>query len=57
MLDEADALSEVAASVGYGSENAFNRTFRRYFGEPPGRWRKRHRTPAAETKAAPAGAA
>ena len=36
MLDEADALSEVAASVGYGSENAFNRTFRRYFGEPPG---------------------
>lgn len=54
MLDRPDLLAEIAASVGYDSANGFNRTFRRYFGEPPARWRKQHRT---QTKAAPAGAA
>lgn len=54
MLDSADALTEIAAAIGYDSDNGFNRTFRRYFGEPPARWRKRHK---AQTKAAPEGAA
>lgn len=54
MLDRPDGLSEIAASVGYESDNGFNRTFRRYFGEPPARWRKQHK---AQTKAAPEGAA
>jgi len=56
MLDRPDALSEIATSVGYDSDNGFNRTFRRYFGEPPARWRKQHRA-RAQTKAAPEGAA
>lgn len=47
MLDRPDPLAEIAAGVGYLSENGFNRTFRRYFGEPPGRWRKLHKPVAA----------
>lgn len=46
MLDRPDALSDIAAAVGYTSDNGFNRTFRRYFGAPPARWRKAHK-PAA----------
>jgi len=30
--------SEVAYAVGFGSEAAFNRAFRRRYGEPPARW-------------------
>lgn len=30
--------SEVAHAVGFGSEAAFNRAFRRRYGEPPARW-------------------
>ena len=52
MLDTADSLTEIALGVGYDSDNGFNRSFRRYFGEPPARWRK-----ARKTKAAPEGAA
>lgn len=32
-------MAEVAASVGYQSEAAFNRAFRRYVGVGPGRYR------------------
>jgi AraC-like DNA-binding protein len=32
-------VAEIAASVGYESEAAFNRAFRREFGTPPGRYR------------------
>lgn len=32
--------AEVAARVGYGSEAAFSRAFRRRFGQPPGAWRR-----------------
>ena len=52
MLDSPDSLAEIAAVVGYESDNGFNRTFRRYFGEPPARWRREHKK-----KAAPDGAA
>lgn len=34
-------LLEVAARVGYESEAAFNRAFKREIGEPPGTWRNR----------------
>lgn len=54
MLDRPDSLTEIATAVGYESDNGFNRTFRRYFGEPPARWRKVRKD---KTKAAPAGAA
>jgi AraC-like DNA-binding protein len=36
-----DNLSAIAQAVGYSSEFAFNRAFRRMFGEPPGRYRER----------------
>jgi AraC-like DNA-binding protein len=34
-------MLEVAAEVGYESEAAFNRAFKREFGLPPGQFRKR----------------
>ena len=36
-------VSEIAGEVGYESEAAFNRAFKREFGEPPGRYRLRHK--------------
>src|SRR5579872_5065605 len=36
-------VSEIAGEVGYESEAAFNRAFKREFGEPPGRYRLNHR--------------
>jgi len=36
-------VSEIAAEVGYDSEAAFNRAFKREFGEPPGRYRLSHK--------------
>jgi len=33
-------LAAVAAQVGYNSEAAFNRAFKREFGMPPAGWRK-----------------
>jgi AraC-like DNA-binding protein len=40
-------VAEIAADVGYESEAAFNRAFKREFGQPPGRYRSEHRTPQA----------
>lgn len=37
------SIAAIAAEVGYESEPAFNRAFRRTFGEPPGRYRKQAR--------------
>ena len=34
------SITQVAAEVGYESEAAFNRTFKKYVGTPPGAWRK-----------------
>lgn len=39
------SVSRVAAEVGYESEAAFNRAFKKYVGVPPGSWRKT-RSPA-----------
>ena len=35
-----DAIAEIAAGVGYESEAAFNRAFKRHAGDPPGTWRR-----------------
>jgi AraC-like DNA-binding protein len=37
-------VAEIAADVGYESEAAFNRAFKRAFGLPPARYRREHRT-------------
>jgi transcriptional regulator GlxA family with amidase domain len=45
-------VSDIAAEVGYESEAAFNRAFKRHFGTPPARYRREHRsTDAAAAKA------
>ncbi|HEX5000499.1 MAG TPA: AraC family transcriptional regulator [Terriglobia bacterium] len=36
-------VAEIAADVGYESEAAFNRAFKREFGQPPARYRREHR--------------
>jgi AraC-like DNA-binding protein len=38
------AIIQVASDVGYESEAAFNRAFKREFGVPPARYRKQHET-------------
>jgi AraC-like DNA-binding protein len=37
-------VAEIAAEVGYESEAAFNRAFRRVYGQPPGRYRSGYRS-------------
>ena len=37
-------VAEIAADIGYESESAFNRAFKREFGQPPGRYRSDHRS-------------
>jgi AraC-like DNA-binding protein len=44
-------VAEIAADVGYESEAAFNRAFKREFGIPPGRYRSDHKTPPAQKRA------
>jgi AraC-like DNA-binding protein len=36
-------VAEIAADIGYESEAAFNRAFKREFGQPPGRYRSDRR--------------
>ncbi len=50
-------VAEIAAAVGYESEPAFNRAFKRAFGAPPARFRRQSRAvpaakPAPVTRAA-----
>jgi AraC-like DNA-binding protein len=40
-------VADIAAAVGYESEAAFNRAFKRAFGLPPARYRRRSRNPAS----------
>jgi len=42
MLREGAHVQEVASRVGYESEAAFNRAFKRATGSPPGTWRRLH---------------
>jgi AraC-like DNA-binding protein len=41
LLDGGLSMGEIAARVGYESEPAFSKAFRRRFGVPPGAWRRR----------------
>jgi AraC-like DNA-binding protein len=41
------SIAEAAAEVGYESEAAFNRAFKKFVGLPPGAWRKRRSNGAA----------
>ena len=43
------SVLEVAGRVGYESEAAFNRAFRREYGQPPGRFRRAAGRPSIET--------
>jgi AraC-like DNA-binding protein len=38
-------VGQVAVEVGYGSEAAFNRAFKKCLGTPPGAWRRGHKLP------------
>jgi AraC-like DNA-binding protein len=38
-------VSDIATEIGYESEAAFSRAFKREFGQPPGRYRSDHRSP------------
>ena len=42
------SIAQIAAEVGYESEAAFNRSFKKYVGVPPGAWRKT-RIPSANS--------
>ena len=44
LASTARGVAEIAADVGYESEAAFNRAFKREFGQPPGRYRNLHRS-------------
>jgi len=37
-------VADIAAEVGYESEAAFNRAFKRLCGTPPARYRREHRS-------------
>ncbi len=40
LLAEGGPLAAVAGAVGYGSEAAFSRAFKKLVGQPPATWRK-----------------
>jgi AraC-like DNA-binding protein len=42
------SVAEVAATVGYGSEAAFNRAFKREFDCPPAQFRRERKTPSTQ---------
>lgn len=52
LLSTEDSVAEVAAAVGYGSEAAFNRAFKREFDSPPAQYRRRQKVQAASVQAA-----
>jgi AraC-like DNA-binding protein len=37
-------VADIAADIGYESESAFNRAFKREYGQPPGRYRSGHKS-------------
>jgi AraC-like DNA-binding protein len=46
------SIAQAAADVGYESEAAFNRAFKRLVGVPPGAWRRQRAAGAAAQAAA-----
>jgi AraC-like DNA-binding protein len=47
LTSSSKAVADIAAAVGYESEAAFNRAFKRVFRVPPARYRRQTRIPAA----------
>lgn len=47
MLIDGSAVTEVATAVGYESEAAFSRSFKRIVGVPPSSWRRSRNAPAS----------
>ena len=47
LLSSDDSIAQVAATVGYGSEAAFNRAFKREFDCPPAQFRRNRKSRAA----------
>jgi AraC-like DNA-binding protein len=45
-----NSVAEVAAAVGYNSEAAFNRAFKRAYHAPPAQFRQKRKTPRSEKK-------
>ena len=45
LADGEAKVSTVALRVGYDSEAAFSRAFKKLTGVPPAAWRRRHATP------------
>jgi AraC-like DNA-binding protein len=50
-------VADIAAEVGYESEAAFNRAFKREFGQPPGQYRRDHKDSSAKQTIKPLEAA
>jgi AraC family transcriptional regulator, alkane utilization regulator len=50
-LLEGEPVAEVAVAVGYESEAAFSRAFKKLVGEAPGTWRRANVTRASSTSA------
>jgi len=42
LIEQGASLADACTDVGYESEAAFNRAFKKFVGVPPGAWRKRH---------------
>ena len=51
LLIESKSLAAIAELVGYDSEAAFNRAFKREFGMPPAGWRKKNHGKANAARA------
>jgi AraC-like DNA-binding protein/mannose-6-phosphate isomerase-like protein (cupin superfamily) len=45
LIERGVSLADACVEVGYESEAAFNRAFKKFVGVPPGAWRKRHQPP------------
>jgi len=45
-------VADIAADIGYESEAAFSRAFKREFGQPPGQYRNDHKGSRQQTRAA-----
>jgi transcriptional regulator GlxA family with amidase domain len=51
LTSSSKGIADIAAAVGYESEAAFNRAFKRAFGVPPARYRRQHRNAPGATPA------
>lgn len=47
LRESRESTARVAAAVGYESEAAFSRAFKRHLGEPPATWRRHHGQPSS----------